>query len=139
MTKSLKNKIENQFLRVINRIHRIIDEKPPEGVIELMTCDTLDKYWMNISDGVLNKVDMFILDVEGGELEVFKGSLATFELSPNLIMMAECTSNLDNIQALLPIKGFKFFKWNNASSMLKEIFMQLGNILVVRQNITSNA
>ena len=119
-------------------VQRIIDGKPPEGVIELMTCDTLDNYWMKICDGVLTKVDMIILDVEGGELDVFKGAQATFEISPNLIMMAECTSKLDEIETLLRTNDFKFFKWNIASSMLEEISMQRGNIFAFRKKISSN-
>lgn len=119
-------------------VQRVIDGKSPEGVIELINCDTLDNYWMKTCDGVLAKVDMIIIDVEGGELDVFKGAQAIFEVSPNLIMMAECTSKLDEIQALLRIKGFKFFKWNNAITMLEEISMQRGNIFAFRQDISKN-
>lgn len=103
-----------------------------------MTCDTVDNYWRRYCDSDLTKVDMIILDVEG-ELDVFKGAQATLELSPNLIMMAECTSKLDEIEVLLRTNGFKFFKWDNATTMLEEIPMQRGNIFAFRQNISSNA
>lgn len=113
-------------------VQRVIDGRHPEGVIEFMACDTLDNYWMRICRGVPKKVDMIILDVEGAELDVFKGADDIFELSPNLIIMAECTSNLKEIEILLQKKRFKFFKWNSSSTMLEEITMERGNIFALR-------
>lgn len=90
-----------------------------------MTCDTVDNYWRRYCDSDLTKVDMIILDVEG-ELDVFKGAQATLELSPNLIMMAECTSKLDEIEVLLRTNGFKFLSGIMPPQCLKKFLCNVG-------------
>jgi FkbM family methyltransferase len=113
---------------------RVIDGRHPEGFIEFVNCVTLDNYWMKICRGVPTKVDIIIMDIEGAELDALKGSNNIFELSPNLIMMIECTKNLDEIEALLRKKNFKFLKLNSAT-MQEEIPIQQGNNFVFCQNI----
>jgi FkbM family methyltransferase len=115
-------------------VQRVTDGAPPSNAIEVMACDTLDNYWRNFCGVQLKKVDMIIMDVEGAELDVLKGAQAIFDTSPNLAMMAECNSKLNEVSALLKANGFAFFEWKDAASLsLKEISMKRGNIFVLRQ------
>lgn len=119
-------------------VQRVKDGKPPEDAIELMACDTIDNYWRNYCGGFLKKVDMIIIDVEGTELEVFKGAQATFDASPNLVMMAECTSKIGEIDALLKTNDFAFFKLGASADSLEKTVLERGNIFAFRQNLRGN-
>lgn len=120
-------------------VRRVEDGKPPVDAIEIIACDTIDNYWNNYCKENLKKVDMIIVDVEKAELSVFKGASATFNASTNLVMMAECSENLDEIAILLKEHGFQFFEYNEATRMLEEINMKSGNIYILRKNSTASA
>jgi len=120
-------------------VRRVEDGKSPVDVIEIIACDTIDNYWRNYCKENLKKIDMIIVDVEGAELSVFKGATATFNAWPDLVMMAECTENLDEIAVLLKEHGFQFFEYNEATTILEEINMKRGNIYTLRKNSTDSA
>lgn len=119
-------------------VQQVENGRPPESTIELIACDTIDNYWRNVCGETLKQVDMIVIDVEGAELDVFKGAQATFAASPNLVMLVECTRHLEEIDILLRKHGFAFFKWNDSVSALERTNMQRGNIFALRQTEISN-
>jgi len=115
-------------------VQRVADGNAPVDAIEFIPCDTVDNYWRNTCQDHLKKIDMIIIDVEGAELSVFKGALALLAASPNIVIMAECTERLDEIDELLRAQGFSFYIWNVAAACLEETTMKRGTVYAMRKH-----
>ena len=98
--------------------------------IETISATTLDEYWKQNGNG--QPVDLIIIDVEGGELSVFTGALNALRASPHVVIMAECTRNLDEIATVLQAEGFGFFQWNATAKKLVPTALTRGNIFIHR-------
>jgi FkbM family methyltransferase len=99
---------------------------------EVVPCQTLDRYWANYVYGV----DFIKIDVEGAELSVLRGAIAT--LSPtNITMILECTRNQKEVVELLSMHGFLFFLWDIRKKALTRIpadqIAGSNNVIVRRQ------
>lgn len=116
-------------------VERLEGKEQPADAIEIIPCDTLDNYFHHTSyKRRLEKVDMIIIDVEGVEMSVFNGAQALLAASPNLVIMAECTERLDEIDWLLRSHGFSFYIWNAAAACLEETTMKRGTIYAMRKH-----
>lgn len=104
----------------------------PEAAIETVACKTLDGYWRDACKGDLLPVDLIVIDVEGAELDVFKGATATFANSPRLAIYFECSQKIDEIDALMRSAGFQFYEWSAEESRLKESRIKRGQLLAMR-------
>lgn len=102
------------------------------NAIESVVCRTLDDYWRDACKGEPLPVDLIVIDVEGAELDVFKGATSTFANSPRLAIYFECTQKIDEIDALLRSAGFQFYEWNVEESRLKESGIKPGQLLAMR-------
>src|SRR5258708_2539691 len=63
----------------------------PENTIEVVQCETLDAHLRDVRPNRSLAVDIIVIDVEGAELEVFRGALETFAHSPGLAIYFDCT------------------------------------------------
>lgn len=112
-----------------------IDNIIPKEAIGVMACETLDTYWSAYCGNELKPVDMIIIDVEGAELSVFEGAKNVFLKSPNLIILAECTKNITDIETILHSNDFIIYNYNPSSGTLEKTSnIKRGNIYATRQN-----
>lgn len=115
-------------------VQRVDDGKVPDGAIEMIPCDTIDNYWSSCSDSDIKKIDMMIIDVEGAELSVLKGAVSVIGMSKSLIIMVECTENIEEINNFLSTRGFTFFDLDVVNGKLNKIAsIKRGNIFALRQ------
>jgi FkbM family methyltransferase len=114
-------------------VQRVEDGRPPADAVELIPCDTIDNYWRRACQDDM-QIDLIIMDVEGAELSVFKGMLALIGASPGLVLMVECTENLDEIDTLLRTQGFSFYLWNVMANCFEKTAMKRGTIYAMRNN-----
>ncbi len=96
------------------------------NVVEEVRCDTLDSYLATFAASRLLAVDIIVIDVEGAELDVFKGATETFRHSPGLIICFECTQRISEIDNLLRGSGFRYFNWDVTLMRLNEVALTLG-------------
>jgi FkbM family methyltransferase len=103
---------------------------------ELIHCDTLDGYFERIDASGLPVVDLLILDVEGAELAVLKGSLRTLRASPRVLIVLECSQNRPQVGDLLAAEKFRFYVWNAAVSRLEPVIFTdaaaIGTVIAYR-------
>lgn len=122
-------------------VQRVEDGKLPVGALEQIPCNTIDDYWSNCCINGIKKVDMMIIDVEGGELSVFKGAVSVIGISQTLMIMVECTEHLGEISTFLSGHGFSFFDLDVANGTLSNVVsIKRGNIFAYRKdnsNLTS--
>ena len=102
------------------------------NLIERVEAITLDGYWRQYCRGTLRPIDMIIIDVEGAELKVIAGAMATLEASPSVMIMAECTERLDELERTLGAIGFTFHLWDPSTERLLPTPMQRGNLFISR-------
>jgi FkbM family methyltransferase len=103
------------------------------GVIEEIPCATLDEYWRELCRGKIQSVDFLVIDVEGAEFSVFNGAKRTIAASPNLVMIMECTTQLDEIRKLLSDFGFKYYLWDVDSRSLIQSELGRGGFIARRE------
>lgn len=103
------------------------------GVIEEIPCTTLDEYWQDACYGEIKPVDFIVIDVEGAEFSVFSGAKKTIAASPDLVMIMECTTQLDSIKEFLSDFGFKYYLWDVDSSYLIPTNFERGSIIARRE------
>ena len=101
--------------------------------IEIVSCTTLDDYWRDACNGDIKPVDFIIIDVEGAELSVFEGARQTFEASPDLAMIMECTDHVSEIGAFLREFGFACYHWGLDSSRLLPAEIGQGSFVALRR------
>ena len=115
-------------------VQRVDDGKVPEGAVEMIPCDTIDNYWSSFFNSDIKKIDMMIIDVEGAELSVLEGAESVIGMSQSLMIMVECTENLDEINSFLSARGFTFFELDVVNGKLNKIAsIKRGNIFALRQ------
>lgn len=100
--------------------------------IELVPCTTLDDYWESAYPGPAKPVDMIVIDVEGAEIDVFRGAVRTFACSPKLAIFFESTQRLDEIDELLRSYGFHFYEWDAKRASLQECAIKPGCLIAMR-------
>ncbi len=103
-------------------------------IIEVIPCTTLDAYWHEACGGNTSPVDFIVIDVEGAELSVFEGARRTFDASPSLGMIMECTEHIPEIGAFLNELGFKIYRWDLESSRLLPAQIERGSLIALRDN-----
>ncbi len=103
----------------------------PSGA-EVIPCIRLDTYMAALPETYRRAVDLMIIDVEGGELEVLKGALATISASPALQILVETTVATAAVDALLQEQGFVACQWDCASRTLHPCPPVRGNMIYVR-------
>lgn len=115
-------------------VRRFIDGSIPEDALEIIKCITLDKYWADYCGVNHRVIDFIILDVEGSELAALEGMTAILEGSPRLIMMIECTKDLEEIDFLLKSLEFNFYLLKENTGEIEEIEkIARGNVIVFRK------
>ena len=102
-------------------------------LIECVQSTSLDDYWLRHNRGKLRPVDMIIIDVEGAELQVIKGAMSLLGASPGVIIMAECTKNLEEMHRILDEVGFSFYLWNTSAARLEPTEIARGNMFISRE------
>jgi FkbM family methyltransferase len=107
--------------------------------IETVPCKTLDNYWKESYPAGPPPVDLIVIDVEGAELQVFKGALSTFNHSPKLAIYFECTQKIEEMEQLLRSSGFQFYEWDSTNSRLAAIRIKPGHVLAMRDPADSLA
>jgi FkbM family methyltransferase len=100
--------------------------------IEVVSCQSLDAFWKESNPTEVPPVDFVLIDVEGAELQVFKGGLSTFNLSPRMAIYFECTQKIQEINDLLKSAGFSFYEWNPEKSSLNPIGIRPGHVLALK-------
>ncbi len=105
-------------------------------LIERVQSTSLDEYWLRHCRGKLRPVDMIIIDVEGAELQVIKGAMSLLGASPRVVIMAECTENLEEIERLLRTIGFSFHVWDPKAGRLEPTRIIRGNLFIFRSHET---
>lgn len=103
------------------------------GVIEEIPCATLDEYWQDSCGGEIKPVDFIVIDVEGAEFSVFNGAKRTIAASPDLVMIMECTTQLDVIREFLSEFDFKYYLWDMDSSRLIPSKFERGSFIARRE------
>jgi FkbM family methyltransferase len=86
------------------------------GDIEKVFCTTLDSYFLNN-----DKIDFIKIDIEGGELNAFKGAENLISSNPDIAIMFECTAHnckqfgyeRQDVFNLLKSFGLNIYAWNN--------------------------
>ncbi len=101
-------------------------------LIETVESLTLDNYWSTHCSGRRSGVDMIIIDVEGAESKVLQGAMGLVSASPAVMIMAECTENLDEIAKLVRTAGLSFHLWNAAAARLERTEITRGNLFICR-------
>lgn len=100
--------------------------------IELVPCTTLDEYWERAYPGPARPVDLIVIDVEGAEIDAFRGAVRTFARSPKLAIYFESTQRLDEIGELLGSYGFHFYEWDAKRGSLHECAIKPGCLVAMR-------
>lgn len=108
---------------------------PPPNTIEMIPCDTLDDYMAAVYPSQKPQVDMIVIDVEGAEIDVFRGGAETIDRSANIAIYFECTQRLDEIDAFLTPRGFKYFEWDASTQTLHETPIKPGALLAHRSSV----
>lgn len=124
---------ENPSLDSHYFVQCVDDDRLPDNMIEKMPCETIDNYCVNARKIDFDSIDMMIIDVEGAEFSVFMGALSLLEKSQNLIIMVECTENLEEINELLRGLGFSFYVWNVSKASLEDTSINRGTLYAMRE------
>jgi len=113
---------------------RPLSEMPVDSsaAIGIVSCTTLDDYWRDACGGDIKPVDFIVIDVEGAELSVFEGAQQTFEASPSLAMIMECTEHILEVGALLREFGFTYYHWDSDSQRLLPTEIGRGSFVALR-------
>jgi Methyltransferase FkbM domain len=106
---------------------------------QLVPCMTLDRYWHELHNGSAAPVDLVFMDVEGAELDVLRGARKTIEASPALTIHAECTQQLDGLEALMKDLGFTCFTWDDGNHRLVSSPIRPGNLIFCRSGSAFDA
>lgn len=103
------------------------------NVIEEIPCISLDEYWFNACGGEIKPIDFIVIDVEGAELSIFNGAKKTIAASPNLVMIMECTNNLDEINRFLSDLSFSYYEWDVGADKLIPTKFKKGSLIAQRE------
>jgi FkbM family methyltransferase len=111
--------------------HRFVESLNQSGAVlsgdEVIPCDTLDGYFARISSGKpLPALDVVILDVEGAEWMVLKGSLQILRASPAAFLVLECSQNRREVGDFLAREDFRFYTWDPAVPSLTPVDFVVG-------------
>lgn len=109
---------------------KLTESHTSQPAIEHVECTTLDGYWRKHCETKRKNpiIDLMIIDVEGAELSVLNGSTEVIQSSPSLIILIECTENLEKLDLFLKKHGFSFYFWDKETQKLLKTKMQRGNI-----------
>jgi FkbM family methyltransferase len=110
------------------------------GDTESVPITTLDRY---VADNGIDRIDFLKIDIEGGELAVFKGGSETLKHNKDIVMMFECTRfacertghTQDDVIGLLRGMGFGVHAWNSASRRWDDdidVLKKSGNLWATR-------
>ena len=123
--------------------HRSLDIDAPRASLnindEVVEVVALAEYLTssdNSSSLAVDNIDLLIIDVEGGELDVLLGAKPILEHSRSLTLMLELTSDIERIVNFLREFGFEFYTWNRWNNALGkcDVFeaSKKGNIIAQR-------
>lgn len=115
----------------VSRIPELSSSLP--GVIEEIPCTTLDDYWKDACGDEIKPVDFIVMDVEGAEFSVFSGAKKTISASPDVVILMECTVQIEEIKEFLSNFGFECFIWNIELSSLIPSKVEKGSFIVRRK------
>ena len=101
----------------------------------------LDEYFVNL--GLINKIDLVKIDVEGAEFDVLRGMEKIIDGNKNIkIIMEFCLENLEDfgsnpkdIMHFLKDKGFKIWKINEIEKNLQQVF-EINDLMTLEKEKT---
>jgi FkbM family methyltransferase len=112
------------------------------GDAERVGVTALDEWMQTNGIGDL-KIDFLKMDIEGGELAVFKGARETLRRNPDIVLMFECTKarcaryghTQQDVFNFLQGLGFHIFAWDEKHSAWsgdEALLLAVGNVWAIR-------